>query len=130
MTETPQHEFSFDEEEVIIGLSESLYRFAIMTGVVGLALVGLGIAVTSRGAYGNSLAGPSIIVMGVLAMVGALLFTNPRATFDEIITTQGNDITKLMQGLASLSNAHGLFRLVVAGVALARVAAFFLARIY
>ena len=123
-----EHEFDFDEEEVIVGLSESLYRFAIMSGVVGIALVGLGGAVMALGAYGGGMAGPSILALGLVAMVGALLFVRPRANFDQILMTQGSDITKLLQGMQSLSGALGTFRWILGIFVLIRAGSFLLAR--
>ncbi len=124
-----EHEFDFDEEEVIVGLSESLYRFAIMTGVVGLALVGLGAGAIAMGSYGGGLAGPSIVVLGLVAIVGSLLFLRPRGDFDEVLVTRGSDISKLMQGVDALSVAHGTFRLVLVVFVLVRLGSFLLGRI-
>ena len=123
-----EHEFDFDEEEVIVGLSESLYRFAIMSGVVGVALVGLGAAAVALGAYGGGLAGPSILALGLVAMVGALLFVRPRANFDQIIMTRGSDITKLMHGMQSLATAVGTFRWILVVFVLIRAVSFLMAR--
>ncbi len=123
-----EHEFDFDEEEVIVGLSESLYRFAIMSGVVGVALVGLGAAAIALGSYGGGLAGPSIVALGLVAAAGSLLFIRPRGDFDEILMTRGNDITRLMQGLKALSVAHGTFRWVLVIFVVIRVGSFLLGR--
>ena len=123
-----EHEFDFDEEEIIVGLSESLYRFAIMCGVVGIALVGLGAAVIALGAYGGGLAGPGIVALGLVAAAGALLFIRPRASFDQILMTQGRDITKLIQGMRSLSAALGTFRWILGIFVLIRAGSFLLAR--
>jgi hypothetical protein len=123
-----EHEFDFDEEEVIVGLSESLYRFAIMSGVVGVALVGLGSAAIALGAYGGGLAGPSILALGLVAMIGALLFVRPRANFDQIIMTKGSDITKLMHGMQSLATALGTFRWILVVFVLIRAVSFLMAR--
>ena len=123
-----EHEFDFDQEEVIVGLSESLYRFAIMSGVVGVALVGLGAAVIALKAYGGGLAGPSIVILGLIAVVGALLFVRPRANFDQIVMTRGTDITKLLHGMQSLSSALGTFRWILLVFVLIRAGSFLLAR--
>jgi hypothetical protein len=123
-----EHEFDFDEEEVIVGLSESLYRFAIMSGVVGVALVGLGAAAIALGSYGGGLAGPSIVALGLVAAAGSLLFIRPRGDFDEILMTRGSDITKLMQGLKALAVAHGTFRWVLVLFVAIRVGSFLLGR--
>jgi hypothetical protein len=123
-----EHEFDFDEEETIVGLSESLYRFAIMCGVVGIALVGLGAAAIALGAYGGGLAGPGIVALGLVAAAGALLFIRPRANFDQILMTKGGDITKLIQGMQSLSAALGTFRWILGIFVLIRAGSFLLAR--
>lgn len=124
-----QHEFDFDEEQVILGLSESLYRFAIMSGVVGLALVGLGAAVLALGAYGGGMAGSGIIALGLVAAVGSLLFLRPRSIFTDIVSTQGSDITKLTHGLKSLALAHGTLRWILVFIVLIRLGSFLVTRL-
>ena len=44
MQQRIEHEFDAYDNEVLDGLSAGLYRFANMIGIVGIALVGLGVA--------------------------------------------------------------------------------------
>lgn len=129
MQQRVEHEFDVDDNQALIGLSEELYRFAIMTGVVGMALIGLGIAAMVTGAYGSTLTGPATIILGLVAMVGGILFMRPRVTLDRITHTRGGDVTKLMDALKYLDAAHGVFRVLIAAFVVARLASFLIIRL-
>jgi hypothetical protein len=129
MQQRVEHEFDVDDNQALIGLSEGLYRFAIMTGVVGMALIGLGVAALVTGGYGSSLTGPAIIVLGLVAMAGGILFMRPRVTLDRITHTRGRDVTRLMDALKFLDTAHGVFRVLIAAFVVARLASFLLIRL-
>jgi hypothetical protein len=128
MQQRIEHEFDPYENEALEGLSAGLYRFANMIGVVGIALVGLGIAALVTGRY-PPLAGPAIIVFGVLAFVGAILFHSPMVTLSRITESRGSDITKLMEVLKGLDTAHSLFRFIIAAIVAAWLASFLLFRL-
>jgi hypothetical protein len=121
MDNSTEHEFSLEHDEIFIGLSESLYRFGIMFGVLGLSLVALGVAVFITGAYGGGLAGPLIGIAGVSAAVGGFLFMKPRASFDRITTSRGRDIARLIDGVEDLVSAHNLLRVLLVLFVVARV---------
>ncbi|TFG86839.1 MAG: hypothetical protein E4H19_04365 [Chromatiales bacterium] len=129
MQQRTQHEFSADDNETLIGLAEGLGRFSMMTGVVGLALAGLGIAALVTGGYGSVMTGPSLIVLGLVAMVGGGLFLRPRGSLTWITSSRGGDVTKLMDALHFLDSAHGVFRVLIAAFVLARLASFVLTRL-
>jgi hypothetical protein len=129
MQSRTEHEFGVDDNETLIGLSEGLGRFSMMIGVVGLALLGLGIAAMVTGGYGSMVTGPSLIVLGLVAMVGGGLFLRPRVSLDWITRTRGGDVTKLMDALKYLDSAHGVFRVLIAAFVLARLASFVLTRL-
>jgi hypothetical protein len=128
MQQRVEHEFDVDENQALTALSEELYRFAVMTGVVGLALIGLGIAAIVTGGYGSTVTGPATIVLGVVAMVGGILFMRPRVSFDRITHTRGSDVTKLMDALGFLDRAHGVFRVLILAFVVARLVSFLLIR--
>jgi hypothetical protein len=129
MQSRTEHEFGVDDNETLIGLSEGLGRFSMMIGVVGLALLGLGIAAMVTGGYASMVTGPSLIVLGLVAMVGGGLFLRPRVSLDWITRTRGGDVTKLMDALKYLDSAHGVFRVLIAAFVLARLASFVLTRL-
>lgn len=129
MQQRVEHEFDVDDNQALIGLSEELYRFAVMTGVVGMALIGLGVAAMVTGGYGSLLTGPAIIVLGLVAMVGGILFMRPRVTLDRITHTRGRDVTRLMDAMKFLDIAHGVFRVLIAAFVVARLASFLLIRL-
>jgi hypothetical protein len=123
-----EHEFTIEDEETFIGLSESLYRFGIMFGVLGLGIVALGITVFVTQSYGGTFAGPVIAAAGLVATVGGFMFLKPRASFDRITTTRGRDITRLMNGVDALISAHGLLRVLLVIFVVARLIGFIAAR--
>lgn len=124
-----EHEFSVEDNEKLIGLSEGLYRFSMMIGVVGLALIGLGVAAIVTGGYGTMTAGPSLIILGLVAVLGGGLFLRPRVSLDWITRTDGGDVTKLMDALIFLDKAHGLLRVLLGAFVIAWLAAFAFARL-
>lgn len=124
-----EHEFRGEENQALIHLSEELARFSLMTGVVGLALVGLGVAAIVTGGYGSQLAGPGIIVLGLVATIGGALFLRPRVSLDRITRTRGGDVTKLMDALTYLDTAHSIFRILIVAFVLAWLASFALVRL-
>ena len=124
-----EHEFSVDDNETLVGLSEGLGRFSMMIGVVGLALIGLGIQAMVTGGYGSRMTGPTLIILGLVAMVGGGLFLRPRVTLDWIGRTRGSDVTKLMDALTFLDKAHGVFRILIAAFVLVWIALFTLTRL-
>jgi hypothetical protein len=124
-----EHEFDAYDNEALEDLSDGLYRFANMIGVVGIALAGLGIAAMVTGRYPSPLAGPAIIVFGLLLMAGGLLFRTPMVTLSRVTHGRGSDITKLMEVLKGLDTAHGVFRALIAAFVVARLAQFLIVRL-
>jgi hypothetical protein len=124
-----EHEFVAEDNQALVRLSEELSRFSLMTGVVGMALVGLGVAAMVTGGYQSGLTGPAIIVLGLVAMFGGVLFLRPRTALGWISSSRGSDVTKLMDALKFLDTAHGVFRLLVLAFVLARLASFLLIRL-
>jgi hypothetical protein len=129
MQQRTEHEFDADDNQAFQQLSEGLYRFSIMTGVVGLALIGLGVAAMRTGGYGSTISGPAIIVLGLVAMAGGILFLRPRVSFTNITRTRGSDVTKLMDALTFLDRAHGVFRVLIAAFVVARIVSYLLIRL-
>jgi hypothetical protein len=129
MQQRPEHEFGTDGNQALLRLSEELSRFSVMIGVVGMALVGLGVTAVAIGGYGYRAGGLASIALGLIAMIGGGLFLRPRATFKRITHTTGRDVTRLMDALDYLDRAHGLFRTLLILFLVARVASFVAARI-
>jgi hypothetical protein len=124
-----EHEFDTDENEALLRLSEGLSRFSLTTGIVGLALVGLGIAAMVTSGYPSSLAGPAIIVLGLVAVIGGFLFLRPRTSFDWITRSRGGDVTKLIDALRYLDSAHSVLRAVLVLFLLVRIGSFFIGQV-
>jgi hypothetical protein len=129
MQQRVEHEFNTDENQALLRLSEELSRFSLTTGVVGMSLVGLGIAAIVTGGYASGLAGPASIILGLVAMVGGAFFLKPRATFTRITYSRGGDVTKLMDALQYLDGAHGVFRILLVLFLVLRIASFMATRI-
>ena len=129
MQSRTEHEFDADDNQAFLHLSEGLYRFSIMTGVVGLALIGLGVAAMRTGGYESAWAGHAIIALGLVAMVGGVLFLRPRVSLANITRTRGSDVSKLMDALKFLDRAHGVFRVLIAAFVFTRLAAYVFMRL-
>jgi hypothetical protein len=129
MQQRVEHEFEPEDNRAFLALSGGLYRFSVMTGVLGMALIALGITAVVTGAYHEAVAGPAIILLGLVAMVGGTFFMRPRATFHRIADTRGSDVTKLLDALSFLDAAHGVFRLLIVAFVVARLGSFLLARL-
>jgi hypothetical protein len=123
-----EHEFGVEDTETLIGLSGELYRFSILIGVVGLAMIGLGVAAIVTGGYRSPLSAPAFIVMGLIAVVGGTLFLRPKVSLDWISRTRGSDVTKLMDALRFLDRAHAVFRILLITFVVARLASYLLVR--
>jgi hypothetical protein len=129
MQQRIEHEFDAYDNQALDELSDELYRFAIMVGVVGIALVALGVAAIMTGRYHSVIAGPALLGLGLLAMAGGALFMRPRVTLSRITHTRGRDITKLIEALKVLDTAHGVFRGLILAFLAARLAIFLLVRL-
>ena len=129
MQQRIEHEFDAYDNEALDKLSDGVYRFANIIGVVGVTLLGLGIAAMVTGRYLSPLAGPAIIVFGLVALVGGAMFRTPMVGFVRITRSRGSDITKLMSVLKGLDSAHGMFRALIAAFVLARLAYFVYVRL-
>ena len=128
MQQRVEHEFEAEDNQAIVQLSEGLYRFSIMIGVVGLALIILGVTAMRTGGYASTLSGPALMLLGLVAMAGGALFLRPRVTLTNITRTRGGDVTKLMDALRYLDSAHGVFRVLIGLFVLARIVAFLVIR--
>jgi uncharacterized membrane protein YkgB len=129
MQQRIEHEFDAYDNEALDKLSDGVYRFANIIGVVGVTLLGLGIAAMVTGRYLSPLAGPAIIVFGLVALVGGAMFRTPMVGFTRITRSSGSDITRLMSVLKGLDSAHGMFRALIAAFVLARLAYFVYVRL-
>jgi hypothetical protein len=78
------HEFDTDENQALLRLADELSRFSLTTGVIGMALIGPGIAAVVTGGYASGIADLAVVGLGLVAMVGGGLFLRPRASFSRI----------------------------------------------
>lgn len=124
-----EHEFDTDQNQALLRLSEELSRFSLATGIVGMALVGLGVAAMATSGYVSPLAGPATIVLGLVAMLGGFLLLRPRASFDWITRSRGGDVTKLIDALRYLDSAHSMLRLLLVLFLVVRFASFLVQRL-
>ena len=129
MEQRVEHEFEPEDNREFLALSGGLYRFSVMTGVLGMALIALGIGALVTHGYPSPVAAPAIIVLGLVAMLGGAFFMRPRTTFERITKTRGADVAKLLDALNYLDAAHGMFRLLLVAWVVARIGSFLVARL-
>jgi hypothetical protein len=126
VAERVEHEFAAEDNKTLIKLSEELYRFSVLTGVVGLAMIGLGVAALILGGYRSPLSAPAFIIMGIIAMIGGGLFMRPKVGLEWIPRTWGTDVTRLMDALRYLDRAHALFRILLIALVVVRIVSYLL----
>jgi len=99
---TPEHEFDINDNEVIGGLSGWM-------GIVGVFLIIFGALETLLGLLSfNSITGMLTMGEGIcMLLIGGWLW-NASRSFKLIVTTEGSDITLLMDALRKLRSVYRL----------------------
>ncbi len=115
MSSPPQYEFDGNQNDIIERLSRSMQWIAAPLQVVGV-LYALGGVLALVQAFRE----PSSALGAVYALLGALFFLalgtwtrNAARSFHRIVTTTGQDIDHLMDGLDNLRKMYSLLSVVV-----------------
>jgi divalent metal cation (Fe/Co/Zn/Cd) transporter len=115
MSSLPQYEFDSKQHDVIERLSRSMKWIASPLSMVGI-LCALGGILSLVQAFRQ----PSSVPSAVYALFGAVLFLalgnwtrNAARSFHRIVTTTGQDIDHLMDGLNNLRKMYALLSVIV-----------------
>jgi hypothetical protein len=115
-----EYEFTEKQNQIFAALSVSLRQFGIQVGVFAVMLISLGLVVAFhnnvqfRDAYTDVAGGLGMILVGALTLALCFRLEKPVSAFRQIITTQSQDIGRLMLGLEELARAYRLFRVILA----------------
>ena len=115
-----EYEFTEKQNQIFAALSVSLRQFGIQVGVFAVMLMILGLVVAFhdnvqfRDAYTDVAGGLGMILVGALTLALCFRLSKPVSAFRQITTTQSHDIGQLMSGLAQLTQAYRLFRIILA----------------
>jgi len=114
-----QYEFNDTENKVFASLARDLRGFGVQLGIFAslLMFLGLAFAIRTRADIADSFTsvagGIGIIFIGALVLALCFRMLKPVAHFRHIVTTRGNDIVTLMNGLDDLAMAHRTLRLIL-----------------
>jgi hypothetical protein len=102
------YEFSSEENSVILTLAKRMRIVSLLLGVTGLFAVGNAIPGLLDGGSPTGIGG---LIAGAFAIFQAIIFFRPTDNLKNIVTTEGEDIAELMQGMGEL--AGGLKTMVI-----------------
>jgi hypothetical protein len=106
-----QYEFKTNENRIIGQLASKMHFVGLFLLTMGLLIIGIGVAVVFH-------VGP--IISGTLACVVGLWTQRASMSFKNVVQTEGDDITHLMDALDDLRKLYSLqYWLLVLGVLLA-----------
>jgi hypothetical protein len=102
------YEFSSEENTVILTLAKRMRTVSLLLGLTGLIAIGNAIPGLLEGGTPTGVGG---LIAGVFAILQAIIFFRPTDNLKNIVTTEGEDIAELMQGIGEL--AGGLKMMVI-----------------
>jgi hypothetical protein len=107
-----EYEFTVEENKTFDALADALRKFAYTFAVyaVGLIVMGL-LGFFAERPLTMSI---SMLVLGPITVVLALMFLKPVDNFKRITTTQGQDISELLGALGHLNKTFSLLRVGMA----------------
>jgi hypothetical protein len=115
MSSLPQYEFDEKQNSVIEQLSRAMLWIAVPLQIVGI-LYGLAVVLAIVQAFHDA----SQVFAAVFAALAMLFFLalgnwtgNAAQSFRRIVTTTGQDVTHLMDGLDNLRKMYSLLSLIV-----------------
>lgn len=114
-----KYEFSDMQNKVFIKMSAALRRFAITQGVFAILLLFLGIVFGFRGnagftdAFGAISGSIGISIVGVISLFLCFRLFQPVDEIKSITTTEDQDISRLLNGISNLNQAHKLLRVIL-----------------
>lgn len=112
------YEFSEEENRVILSLARRMRAVSLLLGLTGLIAIANAIPALS----GGSPAGVGGIIAGAFAIIQSIVFFRPTDNLKNIVSTEGNDIGELMQGIGELVIGLKIIVILLSVIATAVVA--------
>lgn len=113
------YEFSREENSVILSLAKRMRAVSLLLGLTGLIAIGNAIPGLLAGGTPASFGG---LIAGAFAFVQSIVFFRPTDNLKNIVSTEGEDIAELMQGISELASGLRVIVILLAGIALVTIA--------
>jgi hypothetical protein len=116
------YEFSSEENSVILSLAKRMRAVSLLLGLTGLIAIANAIPGLLAGGTPSGFGG---LIAGSFAILQSIVFFRPTDNLKNIVSTEGDDIAELMQGIGELASGLRVIVMLlaaIAGVAIATVA--------
>ena len=113
------YEFSNEENSVILSLAKRMRTVSLLLGLTGL--IAIANAVPGLLADGSP-SGIGGLIAGSFAIVQSIVFFRPTDNLKNIVSTEGEDIVELMQGIGELASGLRIIVFLLASIAVVVVA--------
>jgi hypothetical protein len=94
------YEFSSEENTVILSLAKRMRAVSLLLGLTGLIAIGNAIPGLLAGGTPMSIGG---LIAGAFAILQSIVFFRPTDNLKNIVSSEGEDIAELMQGMGELA---------------------------
>lgn len=113
------YEFNSEENSVILSLAKRMRAVSLLLGLTGV----IAIANAVPGLVdGGTPAGFGGLIAGIFAIVQSIVFFRPTDNLTNIVSTEGEDIAELMQGIGELASGLRVIVFLLVGIALVAIA--------
>jgi hypothetical protein len=113
------YEFSSEENIVILSLAKRMRAVSVLLGLTGLIAIGNAIPGLLNGGTPTGIGG---LIAGAFAIVQSIVFFRPTDNLKNIVTTKGEDIAELMQGIRELAAGLKIVVILLGSMAVVVVA--------
>jgi len=113
------YEFSSEENIVILSLAKRMRAVSVLLGLTGLIAIGNAIPGLLAGSTPTGVGG---LIAGAFAILQSIVFFRPTNNLKNIVTTEGEDIEELMQGLGELAAGLKIVVILLGSIAVVVVA--------
>lgn len=113
------YQFSTEESSVILALAKRMRAVSLALGLTGLIAIGNAVPGLLAGGTLASIAG---LIAGAFALAQSIVFFRPTDNLKNVVSTDGEDIAGLMQGISELASGLRIIVILLIGIALVVVA--------
>ncbi len=113
------YEFSSEENSLILSLAKRMRAVSVLLGLTGLIAIANAIPGLLAGGTPAGIGG---LIAGIFAFVQSVVFFRPTDNLKNIVSTEGEDIGELMQGINELASGLRVIVILLAGIALVTIA--------
>jgi hypothetical protein len=114
------YEFSSEENIVILSLARRMRAVSLLLGLTGLIAIGNAIPGLLSGGTPAGIGG---LIAGAFAILQSIVFFRPTDNLKNIVSSEGEDIAELMQGIGELAGGLKIIVILLGAMAVIIVAA-------